>query len=124
MVRLYLASAAQRIEPAQRWELLTGLAGRAEDKEDANLPLMIWYAFEPLVGMDANKAIAIAKRSELPNLLAFTARRIGDQDDKRTAARQLTSLKEELLKERNHTPALHAAFETIDRKLVELSSGN
>lgn len=124
MVRLYLASAAQRIEPAQRWELLTGLAGRAEDKEDANLPLMIWYAFEPLVGMDANKAIAIAKRSELPNLLAFTARRIGDQDDKRTAARQLNSLKEELLKERNHTPALHAAFETIDRKLVELSSGN
>lgn len=123
MVRLYLASAAQRIEPGQRWNLLEALAARAEDKDDVNVPLMVWYALEPLVEIDANRAVAIAKRSEFPNLLAFTARRVGDQADVQAATRQLNHLQDQLRKERNHTPMLHAALETIDRKLVELSSG-
>src|SRR5690606_23367109 len=106
--------------PAKRWDLLAALAARAEDKEDANLPLMVWYAFEPLVEVDANKAIAIAKKSEFPNLLAFTARRISDQGDKSAAQRQLKTMKDDLLKERNHTPPLHSALETIDRRLAEL----
>lgn len=124
MVRLYLASAAQRIEPAQRWDLLAALAARADDKDDANLPLMVWYAFEPLVEADANKAIAIAKKSDFSDLLAFTARRISDQGDKNTAQRQLKTMKDDLLKERNHTPPLHNALETIDRRLAELAAGD
>jgi hypothetical protein len=40
VVRLYLASALQRIEPAQRVPVLTELLAHAEDAQDHNLPLM------------------------------------------------------------------------------------
>src|SRR5690606_32907186 len=76
LVRLHLAAAAQRMDVSERWDLLTNLAGRDADVDDQNIPLMIWYAFEPLVGEDSKRAIAIAKKAAMPNLLAFTARRI------------------------------------------------
>src|SRR5262249_28093224 len=50
VVRLYLASAAQRLPLADRWELLGNLLAHAEDAADHNLPLMYWYAAEPLAG--------------------------------------------------------------------------
>jgi len=52
VVRLYLASAAGRIEIAKRWPLLTALAARPEDAMDHNIPLLIWYAAEPAVAAD------------------------------------------------------------------------
>ena len=48
VVRLYLASALQEIRLDERWEILAGLASHAEDAGDHNLPLMYWYAAEPL----------------------------------------------------------------------------
>ena len=48
VVRLYLASALQRLPLENRWEILAGLVGHAEDAADHNLPLMYWYAAEPL----------------------------------------------------------------------------
>ena len=50
MVRLYLASAMQRLPLEKRWDTLTALVGHGEDASDHNLPLMYWYAAEPLVG--------------------------------------------------------------------------
>ncbi len=55
VVRLYLASAMQRIPPDQRWEVMQNLAAHAEDVKDHNLPLMYWYAAEPLATVDANR---------------------------------------------------------------------
>ncbi|HEY7117143.1 MAG TPA: PVC-type heme-binding CxxCH protein, partial [Tepidisphaeraceae bacterium] len=55
VVRLYLASALQRIEMPRRWEILRGLVGHAEDANDHNLPCLYWYALEPLVGLDKVK---------------------------------------------------------------------
>src|SRR5690606_7727250 len=52
LVRLHLASAMQRIEPERRWSVLEGLHGREEDAGDHNIPLMAWYATEPLVSID------------------------------------------------------------------------
>ncbi|MEJ7694393.1 HEAT repeat domain-containing protein, partial [Daejeonella sp.] len=52
LVRLYLASALQRTSPEKRWEILEALVQRAEDKDDQNLPLMLWYALEPAVPTD------------------------------------------------------------------------
>jgi putative membrane-bound dehydrogenase-like protein len=75
-VRLYLASAAQRIDPAQRWEIVAGLHGHAEDAQDHNLPLMAWYALEPLVPLDPARALAIGLDSKLTRGTEFTARRI------------------------------------------------
>lgn len=76
LVRLYLASAMQRTPPAKRWDIVDALYQHSEDKNDHNQPLMIWYAFEPLVEKDMNKAIAIALRAKLPEALKFTVQRI------------------------------------------------
>src|SRR5205823_4006929 len=46
------------------------------DITDHNLPLMYWYAAEPLAGEDADKALALAAKAKMPNLLPFMARRI------------------------------------------------
>lgn len=76
VVRLYLASACQRVSVAARWELVTALAGRAEDHDDHNLPLMIWYATEPLVAADKIRALSIAKTAKVANLARYISRRI------------------------------------------------
>jgi hypothetical protein len=44
VVRLYVASAAQRIAVSKRLPILEGLFAHAEDVADHNLPLMYWYA--------------------------------------------------------------------------------
>jgi putative membrane-bound dehydrogenase-like protein len=76
VVRLYLASAAQRLPLADRWELLRGLIGHREDANDHNLPLMAWYAAEPLADVDADRALHLASHSEFPQTLSFMARKI------------------------------------------------
>lgn len=76
LVRLYLASALQRIEPANRWEILEGLTQHSEDKDDHNLPLMLWYAAEPLVGLDAKRAMDMASKAKSPHILPFTLQKV------------------------------------------------
>jgi hypothetical protein len=83
LVRLYLASALQRIPVERRWETLTGLLTRDEDAADQNLPLMIWYAAEPVVELDMTRALGLAAGSKLPRMFSFTVQRIaavGTQD--------------------------------------------
>ncbi len=75
VVRLYLASAMQRLPVDDRWEVIEALSQRAEDANDHNIPLMVWYAAEPLVTTDFNRALALAEGSKLPKLLEFTVRR-------------------------------------------------
>ena len=75
-VRLYLASAAQRIEIAKRWPILTGLASHAEDAGDHNLPLMLWYAAEPAVAADLSKAAELLASCQIPKVQEFISRRI------------------------------------------------
>lgn len=77
LVRLYITSALQRIEPVKRWNVLEGLYTHSEDADDHNLPLMVWYAVEPLVEMDMDRAMEMAMNSELPNILPYTIKRIG-----------------------------------------------
>ena len=76
VVRLYLASALQRLPLEARWDVLAGLLGRLEDAADPNLPLMAWYAAEPLAEADAGRALKLALGSRLPNVLAFMVRRV------------------------------------------------
>ncbi|GGC46315.1 hypothetical protein GCM10011386_43230 [Parapedobacter defluvii] len=78
LVRLYLTSALQRMALNQRWEIVKNLAAHEEDAADQNIPLMVWYALEPLVGMDAERATELVKNSKLPNLQEFVSRRIAD----------------------------------------------
>jgi len=77
VVRLYLASALQRLPLENRWETLAGLVSHAEDAGDHNLPLMYWYAAEPLAALDSSRAARLASSARIPRIQEFMARRIG-----------------------------------------------
>lgn len=76
IVRLYLASAADRLPPEDRWDILASLVVHSEDASDHNLPLMYWYATEPLGGIDPSRAMELAEGAQTPRLLEFMTRRI------------------------------------------------
>jgi len=76
VVRLYVASAAQRLPAAARWPLVAGLLAHSEDASDHNLPLMNWYAAEPLAEIDAARALAVAAEGRIPLVFAYMARRV------------------------------------------------
>jgi putative membrane-bound dehydrogenase-like protein len=76
LVRLYLASAAQRIAIPQRWPILTALASHAEDAKDHNLPLMLWYAAEPAVAADIARGAELLAACQIPKVQEFISRRI------------------------------------------------
>ena len=76
VVRLYLASALQRMPYDQRWNILESLSQYAEDKEDNNIPRMLWLALEPMVVKHPQKALQLASASALPRLQEFTPRRL------------------------------------------------
>lgn len=83
IVRLYLASASQNIALQNRWELLESLCSHPGDADDHNLPLMYWYAAEPLADVDASRALALAMQAgeSVPLVREFMLRRIGSVDD-------------------------------------------
>jgi hypothetical protein len=76
LVRLYLASALQRVPVEKRWDVLAGLVGHAEDASDQNLPLMVWYAAEPMAELDMTRALSLAVESKLPRTFPFMVQRI------------------------------------------------
>jgi putative membrane-bound dehydrogenase-like protein len=77
VVRLYLASALQKLDYGDRERILAHLL-KYDDSRDPNLPLMYWYALEPLAGNVDHRegALKLAEESAIPQLLAFTVRRI------------------------------------------------
>jgi len=75
-VRLAIASALQRLPEGDRWKPLEGLLGQAVDANDPNLPLMIWYAAEPLGGKDPGRAMKLVESTVMFRVLGFMARRI------------------------------------------------
>ena len=77
VVRLYLAAALARLPLDQRWDIAEGLVGHAGDAADHNLPLMYWYAVEPLAALDLSRAARLASGSNIPLIREFMARRIG-----------------------------------------------
>jgi putative membrane-bound dehydrogenase-like protein len=80
VVRLYVASALQHVPAKDRWEAVTALASHKEDAEDHNLPLMVWYAAEPLVEVDPPRALALglSMLDSMPKVGEFLLRRVGD----------------------------------------------
>jgi hypothetical protein len=76
IVRLYLASAVQRLPFANRWRILEGLVSHAEDIKDNNLPRMYWYALEPMVLGHEREALKLAAVGKIPILPEYVARRM------------------------------------------------
>ncbi|RLS58046.1 MAG: DUF1080 domain-containing protein [Planctomycetota bacterium] len=82
IVRLALASTLNRTPLADRWAILEGLITHAEDAKDHNLPLMYWYAMEPLADVDPARALALAVSAgeTIPVLREYMIRRLGSGD--------------------------------------------
>ncbi|TMQ33421.1 MAG: c-type cytochrome, partial [Planctomycetota bacterium] len=110
-VRLYLASGLQRLRESERWPIAEGLLRHAEDAQDANLPLMIWYGVEPAVHYDAERGLALLGRAKIPLVREYIARRLAD------AARLVPVLtrKTDAAIQRDVLRGLHAAIEGYGR---------
>jgi putative membrane-bound dehydrogenase-like protein len=80
VVRLYLASALQRISEEQRWPIASALMAHGEDAADHNQPKILWLGIEPLVPRNPAMALEHAGRSRIPQLAQFIARRAVDAD--------------------------------------------
>ena len=75
-VRLYIAAALQRTPVASRPPVLEALLARPEDAGDHNLPLMYWYATEPVVGADSKAAVALLGKTRIPSVRQYITRRM------------------------------------------------
>ncbi len=79
-VRLQLASMCQRIPPQNRWGIAKALLGHADDRRDANLPLMYWYAIEPLVDEDFERFVSLGRSSKISLVREHVARRVASHE--------------------------------------------
>lgn len=75
-VRLQLASALQRIPIDSRLKIARELAARADDADDDNIPLMLWYGIEPIVQTDPAGLLQLAADARIPLLRRHIARRL------------------------------------------------
>ncbi len=80
VVRLYLASALQRLDHGTRWKIAGELMAHGEDAGDHNIPKLMWLGIEPLVKENPALALQRASQSNIPLLTRFTARRAVDAD--------------------------------------------
>jgi glycine/D-amino acid oxidase-like deaminating enzyme len=76
VVRLYLASAMQRTPVAQRKAVLEALIAHEEDAADPNLPLMDWYALEPVVAADRKAAAGLLAKAKIAKVRELITRRM------------------------------------------------
>lgn len=79
-VRLQLASMLQRVPPQNRWGIAKALIGHADDGRDANLPLMYWYAIEPLVDEDFERFVSLGRSSKISLVREHVARRAASHE--------------------------------------------
>jgi putative membrane-bound dehydrogenase-like protein len=80
IVRLYLASALQRLPLEERWEIASALVAHGDDATDHNLPLMYWYGIEPLVMAQPERAMQLAKTSQIPLVSQYIVRRAAAEE--------------------------------------------
>lgn len=77
LVRLYITAGLLRIPPEQRWKILDVLVKNEDDARDHNLPLMLWYAAEPLAEINLEKWITLAESAKLPHFLKYAIQKTG-----------------------------------------------
>ncbi|MFT3701039.1 MAG: plastocyanin/azurin family copper-binding protein [Agriterribacter sp.] len=109
LVRVYLTSAVQRMEASKRWSMLRLLYNHSEDKDDQNIPLLLWYTLEPLVKDDPKQALDLAFGTSLPHTLNFTIQRIADINTPESK-----KILEETLPKLNADPQNHSYHEAAE----------
>jgi putative membrane-bound dehydrogenase-like protein len=95
--RLHAASDMQRLELKDRWPIATALVRHAEDANDRQQPLMIWYGIEPAVAAEPMKGVELIREAKIPTVRRLVARRIAEMiEDKAEAVDALVALMTEL----------------------------
>ncbi|MFM8253364.1 MAG: PVC-type heme-binding CxxCH protein [Planctomycetota bacterium] len=102
VVRLYLASALQRMPPATRRPLALALVRHAEDGDDVNLPYMIWYGVEPLIAEDADACWEVLSANTIPLVRRLTVRRFTEASLAQGQPQQISNLLQFIAR---HSPA-------------------
>ena len=115
VVRRYLTSAVMRMPLEQRWGVIEALSQKTEDKSDHNLPLMLWYAAEPLATADAKRALGWAEKSSFTNHLPFMVRRLKALDS--PIAKQALGQLRTRLAQAQHDPHVHHILTLIDESV-------
>jgi putative heme-binding domain-containing protein len=81
VVRLYLASAMQRMNEQSAWKIASELAQHKEDSDDHNLPKMIWFGLEPLVKANPKAGLELLKNTKINMISNYIARRLMDANE-------------------------------------------
>ncbi len=92
LVRLYLASALQRLSFEFRWSIGEALAAHPENNSDVNIPLMLWYGVEPLIHDDPLRFASLTSTSKISTLRRHGARRIASLVSDEARAELLTEV--------------------------------
>lgn len=79
LVRLTLASSLQRLPVGQRAPVALALVGRREDRDDHDLPLLVWYGLIPVADVDPAALVPVAQSCVWPLTRTFIARRLAEE---------------------------------------------
>lgn len=74
LVRLHLASQAQRLSIKDRKGILLSLVLRAEDKDDRMIPKMLYFASMDVLSEDSNAIAGLIARSQMPLYTEYLTR--------------------------------------------------
>jgi putative membrane-bound dehydrogenase-like protein len=86
-VRVVVASAAQRVSAEARHPALARLACQPDNARDPNLPLMIWYAAEPIVEqMSAADLVGVMGHVQVPLLREYSSRMLAERGPEEAVA--------------------------------------
>ena len=86
LVRLTLASTLQRLPVEFRVSLAEALVRHAQDADDHNLPLMIWYGLIPVAESNANGLVQVAKSCRIPKTLQLISRCVAEEIERQPGA--------------------------------------
>lgn len=81
LVRRYLASAIQRLPAELGWQLVEVLSSQADNADDRDLPLLLWYGIGELMPNNFDHALALAETTQIPALrdyIPWYAARVSD----------------------------------------------
>ncbi len=83
IVSLYIASAAQRLPPAERLQIAQSLIQRADLANDRFFPIMAWLSIEPDIDQTGFNVVDLCKISKLPLVTRNIARAITESIESR-----------------------------------------
>lgn len=110
VVRLYLASALQKLSLPGREPLARKLLGRAEDAQDANIPLLLWYGIEPIVSTNDQAALDLLQSARVPMVRQFISQRLALRQALDGLARLLETAQDAALQ----TDVVRGMFEALN----------